>query len=390
MRTRWTLPRPLLRRSVAAPCYSDLVCTTGDHCTSTSEVDANGNLSIDGGTGSSDASYPGDGSAGNGGSGGNAGSGGSGGNAGGGGSGGGSADARPESDAASNDASSAGDSADAGSVLAEYEPNDTRETPMPLPLAATVRAQFAAAGEYDFYEVSVPDTDTDTAGGYFVFSVTDIPQGELNLDVLSGVNYPSVLSTYTAQIGVSKFGYFATGPKKEAADGGPNTGRFLIRMQAKAGQVYPYRYTLDVKYIRAEDAREPDDTRQTARPLALNGTARALLFAGFAGSSIPSADYYDWYALELGAGAYSALLTAVPESVDGHVALYNSAGTRVTFKVNATRGADVALSGSVATAGTYYFLVTAYHLPSAQGTTALPGEVPAHFTQPYSFTVTQP
>jgi hypothetical protein len=75
--------------------------------------------------------------------------------------------------------------------------------------------------------------------------------------------------------------------------------------------------------------------------------------------------------------------------VDGHVAIYDSGGTRLASRSNSTRGADVTLSGNVATAGTYYFVVSAYHLPAAQGTTTLPGELPEHFTDAYALTVTQ-
>jgi len=49
----------------------------------------------------------------------------------------------------------------------------------------------------------------------------------------------------------------------------------------------------------------------------------------------------------------------------------------------------VTFSATISTAGTYYFQVTAYDNPLAAGVTPAPGTIPAHFTQPYAFSVTQ-
>jgi hypothetical protein len=373
------------------PCFTDQVCTTTGECASKSEVDSQNKLRFDAG-GTIDAGS--DASAGTGGTGGG-GSGGTGGtsaatDAGGTSGTGGGADsggaAGADSSLPSSDSGSDADAnaLDAGpGVILENEPNDTRDTPMPVPPTVTVQAKFEKNTDADYYEFIAPN---DSAGGYFVFTITDIPGGQMFVTVVSTVNHGTVFGTVnTAQTGKALHGYWAVGPRP-TSDAGIDTGRFHLIMQPKGTSVYPYNYKLTVRYFAANDAREPDTTLQTARDLDLDETAHALLFSGFIGDTVGS--YDDWYKVELQAGAYTARLTDVPASANTNVQLWDSGG-QITGKSNADRGFPVTLSGKVGAAGTYYFRVTNYNAAPTRDTTPLPFEIPEHFTNPYSFTVTQ-
>jgi hypothetical protein len=260
----------------------------------------------------------------------------------------------------------------------EVEPNETRETPMPLELESSVRGSFSTNADADFYEVVTPASDV--AGGYFEFSITDIPQGEFSLSILSKVNYGTIgNSINTATVGQSYFGYWAAGPDQT----------YLLKVSAKAGQAYPYNYVLNVKYTPVVDALEPNDTRQTASDLTLGEPVQSRLFSGYLSDALQGDEYNDWYRVELAAGPVTAALTHVPASANGQVDLYNSGGTRISTQFVGTRGADATLSYTIADPGIYYLLVTAYDNPAAVGKSATPGEVPAHFADDYTFTVTQ-
>ena len=95
-------------------------------------------------------------------------------------------------------------------------------------------------------------------------------------------------------------------------------------------------YKVQIKYTKASDAAEPNDTRQTARPLNVGEVANGLLFAGYRAAAI--SEYDDWYAVNLSAGAYTALLTQVPASTNAMAYIWNSAGTRLTGDTNGNRG----------------------------------------------------
>jgi len=260
-------------------------------------------------------------------------------------------------------------------LVDESEPNGERTQPMPFPVGSTVQAAFLDSSDHDYYELSAPAEDL--AGGYFEFAITDIPDGEMTIAVQSTVNFANVLTSNTAQVGVSRFGHFATAPGE----------KYLLWMRPKAGTKYPYDYKVQIKYTKAIDSAEPNDTRLTARPLSVGDVANNLLFTGYRAAAISS--YDDWYAVDLAAGPYTALLTQVAASTNAMAYVWNSAGSRLTGDTEGNRGGDVTFSGTISTAGTYYFQVTAYDNPSAAAVTPAPGTIPAHFTQPYAFSVTQ-
>ncbi|MGC4089496.1 MAG: hypothetical protein QM756_16720 [Polyangiaceae bacterium] len=377
--------------SASLVCIDELLCANGGYCASDAEVDPQGNLVS-----------PGAGGASNGGASGNAGSAGQSGGAGpesgstggaaeagatstnGGttGTNGGTTSANGGTTSSSGGTSPSGGNTSSGGSsggtgeggaggaatvdVDEAEPNETTSTPMSVGTDASVHATFSAGTDVDYYRVVSPGN---AAGGYFEFSITDIPQGEFALSVLSGINFGVVGSTNTATVGQSYFGYWAAAPGET----------FLFKVTAKAGQVYPYSYVLNIKYTPAVDPLEPNDTRQTATDLALGVPTQGLLFTGYVANSITTAEYDDWYRVVLAAGPVTAALTNVPASTNAKVVLYNSGGTQVLSVPNGTLSADVTLSTSITTPGTYYLVVGANNQPYAFGTATKPGVVPAHF-----------
>jgi hypothetical protein len=260
----------------------------------------------------------------------------------------------------------------------EMEPNETDGMPMPLGLATSVHANFTTSTDADFYRVVAPASDL--AGGYFNFSVTNIPEGEFSLTVLSEVNKGVLTAINTPTVGQFYFGYWAAAPGQA----------FLVKLNAKAGRTYPYSYLLSVKYTPVVDRFEPNDTRQTAADLALGEPVQGRLFTGYISNALTNDEYNDWYRVELTAGPLTAALTNVPASANASVSLYNSGGSRIgTPSVDGTLGADVTLRSTIVTPGIYYLLVSVYDRPSAVGEATTPGKVPAHFSEDYTFTVTQ-
>jgi hypothetical protein len=398
--------------SAGLVCLDDAVCAVGGVCASKGEVDGQGNLvsvvtsgGSNGGNGTGGGNATGGSTSGNGSGGATGGAAAGGGGAAGDGEGGGGAQkGGSDSGAAAgiggtndNTSGSGGTSASNGGKsgngneagtgassgastvdVDEVEPNETRETPMPLGLESSVHGSFSTNADADFYEVVTPASDV--AGGYFEFSITDIPQGEFSLSILSKVNYGVIgNSINTATVGQSYFGYWAAAPDQT----------YLIKVSAKAGQAYPYDYVLNVKYTPVVDALEPNDTRQTASDLTLGEPVQSRLFSGYRSDALTGDEYNDWYRVELAAGPLTAALTHVPASANGQVDLYNSGGTRISTQFVGTHGADATLSYTIASPGIYYLVVTAYDNPAAIGKAATPGQIPAHFTDDYTFTVTQ-
>jgi hypothetical protein len=417
------------------PCIEGLVCAASGECAQPGEVDASGNLQGDAGTGATGA---------RGGSGGKGGSSGHGGTTGSGQGGSGATDAEGGSGATTDHGGAAGDEGSGasggkdgtgsgatggssndeggfggetgtvspasggtsggsaggssagpgtggtagmsgggqggtGAVVPEMEPNDDRTAAMPVASVGAVNASFTTIDDSDYFEVVTPASDP--AGGYYIFTITDIPNGKLTFEVLSELDYnPVFANTRSGAVGAAMFGYWASAPDQ----------RFLIHTEPYSGQSFPYGYKLTLDYVPIPDAGEPDDTRQTARSLAAGVTAQGYIFSGFLGSKVSTTEYQDFYAVPLAAGSYTTHVTDVPSTSNVELLVYDSSGTGLVQTWNATAGADLTDTRDAPAPGTYYFQISYLNtVASSAATTSLPGQVPDAFTHPYTFQVTQ-
>lgn len=270
-------------------------------------------------------------------------------------------------------------------VVTEVEPNETRETAAAYAFGSTIEGCLNVKSEpadEDWYKFTAP---ADMTGGYVQVKLTQVGQGTIWGNLYAAADNGEIFNAYSANAGASLSLFFA----------------------AKAGQEYrlavknifttanPYRYTMQITYTKVTDTFEPNDTRDTAKPITLGTAVNGTLFAGYAGGSAPDDDdYADWYSVTLAANkAVQLKLENVPTSVNGFVQLVDSAGTNLGSKYSSNEGASVTLDvpmGDIPTAGTYYVLVKKIFQTGAGAAAGKGDTVPTHFTSPYKLTVTQP
>jgi hypothetical protein len=291
------------------------------------------------------------------------------------------------SDVASASDGDALSSADAGlevsadappSLVAETEPNDTKETARPYVLGTKVQGTIAGnpnVADLDHYALTTPMDPA--AGGYFEAFLTDVGNGTLNAWVYAVADNGEIGRHSSIAIG-SSFRVFWTA--KAGA-------KYLLVIRPFTSSSTPtYPYTLEVKYTPVADVSEPNDTRDTPRTIAPGQAVSAFYLAGYEQASITPAAFHDWYAVPLGAGPAMIKIANVPQTINMRVAVYDEDFARLDDQSGPNAGATFTLPLTVPKAGTYRLAVDALVAPPTFGTaTALP----EHFTRPYTLTVTQ-
>jgi len=263
--------------------------------------------------------------------------------------------------------------------LPDVEPNDTRDLATPYVLNSTVVACIGTANDVDVYSFTAPATDP--AGGYVLLSLTDVgATGNVDVTLFSAAANSSNDEIYKTDDGASLFAYLAVAPGVT----------YRIQVNQFAGGTALYRYTMKATYVPLADAYEPNDTKDTAKPIALATPIMAFLSAGYIAEPYKGEAFVDWYSVPLAVGAATIKLANMPTDIAGDVQLFDPRGEKVGEMYTTTNGANVMLTADVMTAGTYKLMVE----PFSGGPRAV-GEVvamvpPDHFTRPYTLTVTQP
>jgi hypothetical protein len=261
----------------------------------------------------------------------------------------------------------------------EMEPNDTQDQATPYSLGASVVACIGTAGDQDFYRFTVPN---DAAGGYVVVDFTDVdPVGYLAAAVRTVSDNGEVLSVYVGNGGQSLSLFFAVAPGQQ----------YRLNVNDFAAFSKAYKYTLKATYTKVDDAFEPNDTRDQAKPIQIGAANSGFLFAGHTVATIPYVAYEDWYKFTLAAGNVTAKLENVPLDITGQLELFDASGKSVASAYEITEGASVTLTLNGAAAGAYTLRVNPFGagiVSSGKGT-AVPAVVPDHFKRPYILTVTQ-
>ena len=263
--------------------------------------------------------------------------------------------------------------------LPDVEPNDTRDLATPYILNSTVVACIGASTDVDVYSFTAPATDL--AGGYVLLSLTDVgAAGTVDVTLFSAVDNSSIDEIYKADLGASLFAYLAVAPGV--------TYRIQVTPFAGAGALY--RYTMKAAYVPIADAYEPNDTKDTAKPIAVGTPIMASLSTGYVLDPYKGEAFADWYSAPLAVGPVTIKLANVATDILGDIQLFDPNGEKVDEMYTTTNGANVMLTTEVMTAGTYKLVVQPFSggpPPAGEVVAMVP---PDHFTRPYTLTVTQP
>jgi hypothetical protein len=267
--------------------------------------------------------------------------------------------------------------ADAGSNacgIDEPEPNDTRETATPYTPGTAVVACLDTRTDVDFYEMTVPATDV--AGGYFQASITDVGSATVDVRVISATDSGIILANaYTSQRGASLFFFWAAAPGQ--------TYRISVTRFVNSDVA---RYTFKADYVKIDDASEPNDTREQAKPLALGVATPGYFFTGYRSKEITEVEYHDWYSLTLAAAPVAIRIENVALNVQARAELVDAAGVVVKRETAANSGSDLIVSIPVPAAGAYRLLVWPALLPDVTGKVMA---IPDSFKRAYKLTVSQ-
>src|SRR5215471_19333611 len=255
--------------------------------------------------------------------------------------------------------------------------NEDRDHATPYPLGAAFPACLQTASDVDFYEFITPATPV--GGGVVVVNLTEVGTG-------GGIDSASFATSDNGEIegnfgaqGTSVYYWFGVVPAT----------RYRIRVASTAQGNMANPYTLRATFLGVDDTFEANDTRATAKTIALGTAAHGFMFAGFASSVAPAeAAWLDWFKVTLAAGSATFTLTDVPSEFTGSFTIYDSNGSTVGgTAIGSNDGANFTTMRTGLAAGDYTINVEPFggHDPRGNGST-----LPQYSTQPYTFTVTQP
>jgi hypothetical protein len=263
--------------------------------------------------------------------------------------------------------------------VTEREPNDTRDIAIPYTAGADVIACLGNADDVDFYEVTAPMTDL--AGGYYQGSLTNIGATDVQAQVYSARDNSLVLdNNYNVDQGGSLYFYWAAAPGE----------KYRVAVSKFAVLNQPAKYTFKAVYSKLDDTFEPNDTRETAKALALSTPVMAFFFTGFRGGDIRPEEYQDWFSLTLAAGPTTIKIDNVATDVRPQVTLLDPMGETVSVSnnYNLTPGGSLNAKATIVTAGSYRMMIDVFSVQPDAANKAM--AVPDSFKRPYTLTVSQP
>jgi hypothetical protein len=218
----------------------------------------------------------------------------------------------------------------------------------------------------------------DNAGGWVQVKMTDVGPGTISGIIYAVSDGGEVTRQHATNAGQNLSIHF------EAASG----RTYRVDVTDYSGSNGAYTYKLEVAYNKVIDAFEPNDTRATARTIALGSPVTAACFAGFtAGEPVGVDAYQDWYKVDLAAGSVTIKVDDPPMDISPEVRLFDSSGREIRHEYNPTKGGAVTLTRPGLAAGVHTIQVGAFAAPEAEGKGLT---VPEHFTGSYKLTVTQP
>lgn len=255
------------------------------------------------------------------------------------------------------------------------EPNDEHDNPTPYAIGTAFDACLQSIDDVDVYEFSVPD---DQRGGVAVVNLTEVgPNADTELELWAAADDGEFYSTGTNTEGASMYFNFNAAPGAMF--------RLVVTNYLDVASPNPYRLTIN--YQQVPDEYEPNQVRNQAVPIEVGEDVEAYLFAGWANSTgVPGEDWYDWYSIELEAGATSFLVDVLASDIDHEIVLYNPIGAQIATEGTNTEGSSIILEYEVPEAGKYFVRVNPYIPPGTQDDSL---DIPEYASTPYTLTVTQ-
>ncbi|HVX93708.1 MAG TPA: PPC domain-containing protein [Polyangia bacterium] len=254
--------------------------------------------------------------------------------------------------------------------------NDDRDHSTSLPVETSYSACLQTGADVDFYDVAVP---AGGQGGFVVVSLTNV-SAQIWATISSAATNATVLDFANPNPGANAYAWFAVAAGAEfrvAVFGAFKDSRSIGA------------YTITARYVQALEPNEPNEDRAHATPLALGTPVQGLFFLGLEDDTVLT-DPSDWFKVTLPAGAMTASLTNVAANLRGQLRLFDAGGAQLAEAIANTFGADVTLTQTIATAGTYYVRVNqGFGDLNANATKGANSRtLPPSATQPYSLTVT--
>jgi hypothetical protein len=273
----------------------------------------------------------------------------------------------------------AGQSGDAGEVVGESEPNEDREHATPYTPGTTVLGATGSAEDVDFYETVVPAGDL--AGGYYQASITDVGEGRVKAIVYTASDDRIIHQASSPTNRGSLFFYWAAAREQ----------KYRIEVNRAGSFAAPYKYALEIRYTRVNDAFEPNDNSDGSSPkqITLGMPITAYFFTGFKQMVIDADDYQDWFVVDLPAGMTTVRIDNVTgwrpqfDMIDAMGNPFSAAR-----KVASAAGASIEHAFMVTTPGMYRAVIQGY---ASQPIDEADSEmtVPDNFTKPYTLTISQ-
>jgi hypothetical protein len=293
----------------------------------------------------------------------------------------GSADAGVTAPDAGMTADAAADVTPTGAVgpcgVPELEPNDMREQSTPIAAPVMLTSCIGTLNDIDFYELTAPN---DPAGGYYQFSVTGLTF-DVDLLAYNVADQGEIGHIYASSDGQNLYGYLAVAPGKKYR---LSVGPFGSTSMA------PTKYTLNVTYTKVDDAQEPNETVDSAKPITLGAPVTGYLFGGVRTVPQKVEASADWYTVMAGAGNLTATVENVPSNLTAYVRIIDPAGMD-EYGLSPNDGANVTVTKMNGTAGAWKILVQYFSEKAdfAFDRAEDAMTVPPNFTRPYKLTVTQ-
>jgi hypothetical protein len=260
----------------------------------------------------------------------------------------------------------------------ETEPNDTRDNPVRITAPTMFPSCIGTPKDVDFYELTTP---SDPGGGYYQFSITEVGNVEVGLVAYSVSDKGKLTELYTDSAGQDLHGFLA------AAAG----EKYWLAVSAFAGaNDGPAKYTLKVTFTKVADMYEPNDTKETAKPITLGTPIMAFMHQGFQAGAIKVEDVVDWYSVTAAAGDVTVKVENVPTNLEADVFIYDSTG-KMARGYSSNDGANAMVTLMGVAAGPVYIQVQPFFIGADAfiERAKAPGMVPDQFTRPYKLTVSQ-
>jgi hypothetical protein len=339
-------------------CPMQQVCTSITHLCADPTIDKDYNATIndfvvDGGASPQGGSGggAGQGAGGLGGAGGGAGRGGS--------SGGGAGGAAGANPAINGDPCVPGDGGFAAETVQNNDPNHAT----PVPLGTAYNGCLQTPTDLDYFQFTVPASSMQ--GGWLTVVTNNVALStSLEYTLFAAADNGQILTEGSTSAGANVSLYVA---------GKPGTV-FLVRVEPVNLNSGFGAYTISANFLDVPETGEPNNLRSQATPLTLGAPLQGKFFAGYATSTAPSTiDWTDWFSVPLTPGNFTVKLTNAPADLTSFLYFYDSSGVQVSSMFSDTPGADLTLTPTITTAGTYYVSTIPYVIPEPVGTgTTLP------------------